>query len=153
MLFTRADSSRYQERHMSLSKVKAYIPILPSSNTKCQDFMCLTVTQTKDFRCRQQCAILQCSYSSFTGLLLCSLAIIPSSLPIGKFSHLGCGAEGSRVRPEQGGGQDRTGERGTKACPCMGRHLTGMAEASSVVLSLCVASYQWGHENSQIQGT
>lgn len=61
MLFTRGHSSRYQGWHMSLSKAKAYTDWqtrIPSLNTKCQDFIHLTVTQTKDFRCRQLCAFL-----------------------------------------------------------------------------------------------
>lgn len=61
MLFTRGHSSRYQGWHMSLSKAKAYTDWqtrIPSPNTTCQDFMHLTVTQPKDFRCRQLCAFL-----------------------------------------------------------------------------------------------
>lgn len=85
--------------------------------------------------------------------LFCSRAIISSTAPVGKSSHLGCGAGGLQVGPEQGGGQDRTEDQGTKACPCMGRHLTGVAEASSAVLSMRMASYQWGQRSSQIQGT
>lgn len=88
-------------------------------------------------------SVLSCSAVILPSRLLpYSLAIVSFSLPAGKCNILGCRAEGSQVRPEQGGGQDRTGVQGAKACPCMGRHLTGMAEASSVVLSLCMASYQ-----------
>lgn len=80
--------------------------------------------------------------SSAVSHLFCSLAIISSLLPTGTVSHLGCGAEGLQVRSGQGGGRDRIEGRDTKACPCKGRHLTAMAEGSSVALSLCAASYQ-----------
>lgn len=72
--------------------------------------MHLTVTQTKDFRCRQRCAFLV-RLSFLAGFVQWPSS--PPHLPTGKPSHLVCGAESLQVRPEQGGGQDKgTGDKG-----------------------------------------
>lgn len=109
--------------------------------------MYLTVAQTKAFRWRQHCALPVVQLSFLSGF--CRLL---SHLPTrGETQSFGVRARRSAGQA-RAGRQDGTGERGTQPCPCMGKHLTGVAEGNPVVLSFAYGPLSVGTQEQPEPG-
>lgn len=90
------------------------------------------------------------SYSAVI-LPLRLLSSLPSLAYRGETQSFGVRARRSAGQARKGW-QDGTGERGTQPCPCMGKHLTGVAEGNPVVLSFAYGPLSVGTQDQPDPG-